>query len=332
MARSEEGKRRDDGRDSDNDNDERKSSKKRRQKKSPVDSDSSADDNRKRKERRERKEKKHKRSKKDKVKTRHRDDHDDTDSDEQHSRVKKGGHKHKHRHHRRKSDHSHDQKKGLKRGIEEVLSAEDYFLKNIEFSTWLKKERGIFFSSLSSESSHMLFLEFVIAWNSGELHSDYYEGMSTAPRTDHNWGLKGVKKTLTEDSIDPVEEREIAKKIEKSERKKFQKMQEVALDELLPKATGRERLLEKKSLNREKARAREDSPEPIKEKDLLGGGDDFHARLDRERARRQKKVMERSAVFQEKLQASRQKEAAALSQLQAIVNDAGGKITIPKRT
>lgn len=68
------------------------------------------------------------------------------------------------------------------------------------------------------------------------------------------------------------------KKLQKLERKKYKKDQEVLMDELLPKATGREAMLEKKALRREQARAREDSPENFKEKDVMGGGDDFQQR------------------------------------------------------
>jgi len=73
------------------------------------------------------------------------------------------------------------------------------------------------------------------------------------------------------------------------ERKKCQKIQEEVLDELLSKATGRERMLEKRVINREQARGREESPELANDKDLMGGGDNFRARLDKERMRKQKK-------------------------------------------
>lgn len=324
MARIEEAKTRDD------DASRERRSKKR---KSPSDSDSiSSDDNRnrKRERRRERKEKSHRKrrsssSKKEKKKRRRGDD--ESSSGEE---VKVKDKRSKHKHKNKKLEEHHSQKQGSAGGVAEVkaLSEEDYFSKNNEFSKWLKEERGMFFSNLSSEKTHKLFLEFVNAWNSRQLRSEYYEGISSAPRTNHNWGLKIDNKTISED---PVEEREIAKKFEKSERKKYQKMQEENLDELLPKATGRDRMLEKRAINREQVRGRKESPELANEKDLMGGGDDFHVRLEKERTRKQKKVMEKAAVFEEKLQASRQKEAAAMSQLQAIINEAGGKITIPKR-
>jgi len=324
MARIEEAKSRD------NDASRKRSSKKR---KSPSDSDSSSSDdnrNRRRERRRERKEKNHKKrssSKREKKKRRSGDD-DSSSGEEFKGKDKRSKHKHKNK----KLEDYHSHKQGSAGGVAEIkaLSEEDYFSKNIEFSTWLKEERGMFFSNLSSEKTHKLFLEFVNAWNSRQLQSEYYEGISSAPRTDHNWGFKIDKKTISE--ADPVEEREIAKKFEKLERKKYQKIQEEVLDELLPKATGRERMLEKRVINREQARGREESPELANDKDLMGGGDNFRARLDKERMRKQKKVMEKTAVLEEKLQASRQKEAAAMSQLQAIINEAGGKITIPKRS
>ncbi|KAL3851030.1 hypothetical protein ACJIZ3_012912 [Penstemon smallii] len=70
------------------------------------------------------------------------------------------------------------------------LSNEDYFSKNNEFAKWLKEERNIFFSELSSDSARSLFSEFVSEWNNKELESQYYEGIATAPRTSHKWNIK----------------------------------------------------------------------------------------------------------------------------------------------
>ena len=75
----------------------------------------------------------------------------------------------------------------------ETISDDDYFARNREFATWLKEERQIFFSSLTSEASHSLFSEFVSAWNNGSLPAGYYSGeidLEAAPRSSHNWKLK----------------------------------------------------------------------------------------------------------------------------------------------
>ncbi|XP_057473444.1 LOW QUALITY PROTEIN: style cell-cycle inhibitor 1-A [Actinidia eriantha] len=70
------------------------------------------------------------------------------------------------------------------------LSSDDYFAKNNEFATWLKEEKNVFFSDLSSESARDLFSQFVKDWNSHKLESRYYEGIETGPRTAHKWKIK----------------------------------------------------------------------------------------------------------------------------------------------
>lgn len=76
------------------------------------------------------------------------------------------------------------------------LSNDDYYSKNNEFSTWLKEERGIFFSDLSSEEARKLFSRFVKDWNNQKLQSRYYEGITSGPRTAHNWKIAHEKKAL----------------------------------------------------------------------------------------------------------------------------------------
>lgn len=77
----------------------------------------------------------------------------------------------------------------LKQVVKEI-SKDDYFAKNNEFATWLKEEKGKYFSDLSSESAHDLFLKFVKQWNKGKLPSQYYEGITSGPRSAHNWNIK----------------------------------------------------------------------------------------------------------------------------------------------
>ncbi|KAJ4874432.1 Uncharacterized protein Rs2_39450 [Raphanus sativus] len=61
---------------------------------------------------------------------------------------------------------------------------------NNEFATWLKEKKRTYFNDLTTESARELFSRFVKAWNRGKLESRYYEGISTAPRTAHNWKIK----------------------------------------------------------------------------------------------------------------------------------------------
>lgn len=77
----------------------------------------------------------------------------------------------------------------LKQDFKEI-SKDDYFAKNNEFATWLKEEKGKYFSDLSSESARDIFLKFVKQWNKGKLPSQYYAGITTGPRSAHNWNIK----------------------------------------------------------------------------------------------------------------------------------------------
>ncbi|KAL0398987.1 UNVERIFIED_CONTAM: Transcription factor [Sesamum radiatum] len=94
----------------------------------------------------------------------------------------------------KKSDGKHKDK-GRKRDnaskfkVQE-LSKDDYFSKSNEFAVWLKEERNVFFSDLSSDSARSLFSEFVAEWNNQELESKYYEGITTGPRSSHKWNIK----------------------------------------------------------------------------------------------------------------------------------------------
>ncbi|KAL6567626.1 hypothetical protein OROGR_001294 [Orobanche gracilis] len=110
----------------------------------------------------------------------------------------------KHKSHKISKRHSDKDKKSggklkdkgrKKRGIPsnlkfQELTKDDYFSKNNEFAMWLKEEREIFFSDLSSDSSRKLFSEFVEDWNNQELEPQYYEGVATGPRTSHKWNIK----------------------------------------------------------------------------------------------------------------------------------------------
>ncbi|KGN44283.1 style cell-cycle inhibitor 1-A [Cucumis sativus] len=116
-------------------------------------------------------------------------------SDKREKRKEKKSHKHSKRHSEKKSKDLHKGKhhKGdhLSRAKIQELSKEDYFSKNNEFATWLKDVKNVYFSDLSSESARELFSDFVELWNDRKLESRYYEGISSGPRTSHNWKIKG---------------------------------------------------------------------------------------------------------------------------------------------
>ncbi|KAF5725975.1 hypothetical protein HS088_TW23G00712 [Tripterygium wilfordii] len=93
--------------------------------------------------------------------------------------------KSKDRHKRKRHEGDHQKKLEF-----QEISKDDYFSKNNEFATWLKEEKKMFFSDLSSEIAHGLFSEFVEDWNDQRLDSKFYEGISSGPRTAHNWKIK----------------------------------------------------------------------------------------------------------------------------------------------
>ncbi|KAJ4705804.1 putative Pentatricopeptide repeat-containing protein [Melia azedarach] len=121
----------------------------------------------------ERRSKKHRSDRKDKGKEKkshkHRSDKEKKSRDKHRDKYHKGHH--------------------LKHEFQE-LTSDDYFSKNNEFATWLKEEKKVFFSDLSSESAREYFSDFVKAWNKQKLDSRYYEGISSGPRSAHNWKFK----------------------------------------------------------------------------------------------------------------------------------------------
>ncbi|XP_062115744.1 style cell-cycle inhibitor 1-A [Humulus lupulus] len=104
---------------------------------------------------------------------------------------KKSHKRHSDKEKKSKDKHKDKQGKGDHTNYEfKELTKDDYFSKNNEFSTWLKDEKKIFFSDLSSEAAHDLFTDFIKAWNKHKLDSRYYEGIVTGPRTAHKWRIK----------------------------------------------------------------------------------------------------------------------------------------------
>lgn len=173
------------------------------------------------------------------------------------------------------------------------LSADDYFARSGEFAAWLLEAKGSYASELESDRARALFLEFADEWNSGRLRSRYYEGLVKAPakRTAHAWGFAasggagGGGGGGTGGMAALLEDRQAARKdaraAEGADRRRWRAEQREALDEMLPKSTGREALVEKRIARREAARARDDSPEMMHVAggggSVMGGDDSFAA-------------------------------------------------------
>ncbi|CAM0946604.1 unnamed protein product [Alopecurus aequalis] len=117
------------------------------------------------------------------------------EDEEKRRRKRKHGDRGKDKERDSKERHSKGKEKSKRKDKDVVtgfteISKDDYFAKSNEFATWLKEEKGKYFSDLSSESARDIFLKFVKQWNKGKLPSQYYEGITTGPRTAHNWNIK----------------------------------------------------------------------------------------------------------------------------------------------
>ncbi|KAJ4965584.1 hypothetical protein NE237_017433 [Protea cynaroides] len=127
-----------------------------------------------------------------KHRTRDEKERKNVNRDKKEKTKSKKSHKHS-KHHSdkgKKSKEKQDRKhhKRDKHSFQE-LSEDDYFSKNNEFATWLKEEKGLFFSDLSSDAARELFQRFVKDWNRQKLASQYYEGIASGPRSRHDWKI-----------------------------------------------------------------------------------------------------------------------------------------------
>ena len=64
------------------------------------------------------------------------------------------------------------------------VSEDDYYLKNREFSVWLKHERSVYFTDLLAADARAAFKDFVKAWNARALPATFYKegGVSASGR------------------------------------------------------------------------------------------------------------------------------------------------------
>ncbi|QDZ25694.1 hypothetical protein HOP50_18g82350 [Chloropicon primus] len=226
----------------------------------------------------------------------------------------------------------------------------DYFLKNPEFCFYLIEEKDKYFGDLQSDEARSLFKDFVKAWNSNGLDAKFYEGLEsgfTVPRTRpakkgssaallREGALRKERESLIEDTERKFESREEQWRREKESRRKRGREQKELLDEMFPKATGRDALREKKTAQRAFAREREAEQQdfaPLSQADLMGGGDSFADARRREDGRKQKYQARRDIKrleMEEKLVRHKAAEDAKLDQFRALLSQ--GPIKIQKRS
>lgn len=230
------------------------------------------------------------------------------------------------------------------------ISADEYYRKSNEFIAWLSERKGLLFSELSSTDAHRWFEDvFVEEWNSGGLRQAYYAGLIQPPakRTSHKWAFEsslsslpaaggGARQTGVGAFLnDQREARVQSREWDRDERRKEAKGQRELLDELLPKASGRDAVIEKKIARREEAKARDSSPDRgflPGGGDMMGGDDSFAAAKAREARQhewqRNKQLVKREELSA-KLASAQAKEDEKMAMFRAMVQQ--GPITIPKR-
>lgn len=87
--------------------------------------------------------------------------------------------------------------------------------------------------------------------------------------------------------MEEEEQSQYRRRQERAQRKEYQKTKEVALEELAPKATGKEAMREKKRAMNDYHR-RERSPDvELSEQDMMGTGNDYKSALAAEKRRRE---------------------------------------------
>ncbi|XP_077863152.1 uncharacterized protein LOC100378007 [Saccoglossus kowalevskii] len=109
-------------------------------------------------------------------------------------------------------------------------------------------------------------------------------------------------------------EREASRKMLQKERKQFKDHDKMVMDELAPKATGYEAKVEKRIARSYERKSREHSPE-MKESYIIGGDDNFQAKLQKRKRQMEEKRLIRQQADSEKVTEYRAKEKAKMESL-----------------
>ncbi|KAL7753145.1 hypothetical protein RI367_001598 [Sorochytrium milnesiophthora] len=183
------------------------------------------------------------------------------------------------------------------------ISEDDYYVKSTAFRMWLRDRRDLYLDELSSKDARHHFAKFVKRWNSGDLHEKYYEDKLQMHRdegTRYRWKfaqdaeaaetarLTGTQPTASHRHTtsaaedDDQDARDRQRRHDRADRAAFKRTHTATLDELVPKETGRDALLEKRQQTREFHRARADRDDVdmvFADADLMGsrGDDDYRA-------------------------------------------------------
>jgi hypothetical protein len=231
-----------------------------------------------------------------------------------------------------------------------ILTEDDYFTRNTEFSSWLRQQKDIYFNDLDTETARRLFIDFTYLWNKGLLYGKYYH---TIDEKDADKGIKqhhhrhqktgfsrGLKPEIHNNSnaTATVEDRRAVRKLERKQEKEL-------LNELVPKAPAgtQEARAQAQAGRLEEKRMREESPDYGRLVDVMGGGGDdrndpnsfarVKERVMAKQAARDGKLAAKRAELEVKLNVERAKEEERMAGFRALISQssAGGGLVIPKR-
>lgn len=219
---------------------------------------------------------------------------------------------------------------------------------------WLKSTRGTYLDDLSSERSRELFDKFVKRYNTGKLEDVYYKegGVTESTRTRHKWAFVDKLSIPDSDALSSTKDAvasstncpESAATAQGSaavtrpqvkprlSRKREREQYNLALDEIAPKATGREAAIDARRSKAARihgaARDREDETDGlnIHETVTMGNSEaDLQQRLQRRELARKRK----SEVRDEKFNRFAEKEQSIVDDFRRQIK---GKIVIAPRT
>ncbi|KAJ2037329.1 hypothetical protein H4S04_001770 [Coemansia sp. S16] len=192
----------------------------------------------------------------------------------------------------------------------EQISVDDYFRLNAPFRLWLRKEKHLYFDELTSDDARRRFASFVRAWNAGRLRSRYYAQdhelthLSKDVLTRHNWNFakdssEPPKKKESDRVVGDEQDDRERRRRRKREHRDAREREQLMLDEVAPRETGRDaKLAKRRNLNQ--IRHAEPSLDPeLPDHDLYGSSANDLAALKRERDLKEKQRLERKAVKQD---------------------------------
>lgn len=215
------------------------------------------------------------------------------------------------------------------------LSSDDFYAKNKEFRYWLAhKRKPKLFIKMDSSDQRRYFKKFVRRWNKGKLEQGYYTGslfgesIAREPSPDPQPNPDGSRRVVAGPSRPRPDDLILAQETESErraaerdrERSEYKRdKREAKHEERENRATGRDRLLEKRAEKREgskqMAQEREQGEKEFDETFLLGaGGNDSFAAAIRKRdaskgyQKQQHRQAEKRAVNEERFTERQQKE------------------------